>query len=187
MIKKLLVLCFLVFSFQARAQTFTSVPYVFTANTLFNTSQIMANFAALVNQGNAVAAALNNAVSNISPFPQSALVYFNENVCPSGWNLVSTVNGYFFRTYDTTGVIDPTLPAFNSGEPATIQAHAHGFGPIFTSVTSYSGVNTGAGASHAFYNFPINQAFAAWYTATTSGAGSVIAPKNVQLLLCSKN
>jgi hypothetical protein len=186
-----LALLFLLLCLPARGQTFTSVPYSFTGGTPANASQVMADFNALVTQGNAVAGHIQAQITALGlPFRGgSLLIYFYLPSCPTGWTSVAATNtnNYFVRGLDLGAGHDPVGQEFALGqiELPSILNHAHNVNNFISSVTLNA---ITAGSDGATPATGINQQFVVATNDPNSGQhGSTTYPKNVSLILCSKN
>jgi hypothetical protein len=182
----LLLLCL-----PARGQTFTAVPYSFVGGTLANAAQVMADFNALVTQGNAVAAHINSQLSSLG-LPATGgtlLIYFYLPSCPSGWTSVAAANSgnYFVRGLDLGAFNDPTGSELQLGriETATIVNHQHTQSALVSGYNTYP-FSFGSQALLAATN--VIQVSNVQTGIPNSGQhGATTYPKNVSLILCSKN
>jgi hypothetical protein len=178
----LLTLC--LFAAPARAQTFSAVPFNFVAGTPANASQVMADFQSIVNNGNSVANYINSQIAAVTPPPSATLMYFNLASCPTGWTLVTILNGYFVRGLDLGRGQDTTGTALSGTEAGIMQDHTHA-----TSVAGYqvnsAGVQISGSNSQAWAN-PSSQLFSSNPSAPSAG-GTEVRPKNISLLMCQKN
>jgi hypothetical protein len=182
---------FLLLCLPARGQTFTSVPYSFTGGTPANASQVMADFNALVTQGNAVAGHIQAQITALGlPFQGGSLmVYFYLPSCPTGWTSVATTNtnNYFVRGLDLGAGNDPVGQEFALGqiELPSILDHSHNVSPFVSSV-GLTQLATGSD-----YAYPVTgvttQASILTNNPNSGQHGSATYPKNVSLILCSKN
>jgi hypothetical protein len=187
--KKLLVLVFsFSASFAANAQTFSAVPYVFANGQIYNPSQVMADFQAVVNSGNSVAVAINNAIGGLVSFPSGALEFFNLSSCPTGWVDISEVpfpGYYFIRGLDNGAGVDPgnTLAEF---EPSTLQDHTHSYATGGLASDVVTGMETGGSPTQPFATGATFTSPSSTGTMIGGNPGSDTYPANVLLLLCGK-
>lgn len=176
----------LFFAGTANAQTFAPKPFTFVSGTPANASQVMANFQAFIDNGNAVSVDLANRIAAKQPFPAGAIAFFNLTACPTTWTLQSTYGTRFIRGLDLGRGQDPgnTLGQLESEQN---QGHKHFVsasigkttavldpekGKFDTGGSAFTGANKSGSSDHA----------------VNSGAhGTEVRPHNVSLLICKKN
>lgn len=168
----------------AQAQSFTTVPFIFIFGQPANASQVMADFQSVVNNGNAVANYINSQIAAVTPPPSGSLIYFNLASCPAGWALVNYGTN-FARGLDLGRGQDTTGTAQGGSEATTVQDHIHSTSPVVYTIGNVL-ITPGGSSTRAF------MASSSFATSPQTGAPSVTAgtearPKNVSLLLCSKN
>jgi hypothetical protein len=185
MIKTLLAA--LMFAGSCQAQTFSPVPFTFTYGTQANASQVQANFQSIVNNGNAVANAIQAQIAGVTPPPSGVFMFFNLSACPSGWLQSGYGTGVFLRGYDAGRGLDTTGTTIGSAEPPTLQDHTHTTSPTITA-TSTTGANFygGGGSVHRGYITQSNTSNPTTGYVTGANIGSTVIPKTVYLINCIK-
>jgi hypothetical protein len=166
------------------AQQFVQVPYVFQAQTVANASQVMADFNSVINNGNAVAAALQTQISAVVPLPSGALVFFYLAACPSGWTQNTAWAGRFVRGLDLGAGNDPTVPApkVMTTEAQGLLSHKHGNVSLLVSSNAVSIAFGGASNIYAPTGSEIIGG-----VGTNAAGSSTLVPANVGLIICKKN
>lgn len=176
----------LLFAGTASAQTFAPPPFTFTAGTTANASQMMANYKAVVDNGNAVSVDLANRIAAKQPFPAGTIAFFNLTTCPTGWTHQTCYGTRFVRGLDLGRGKDPnnTLGQLESDQN---QGHKH-----FVTAT---GGRTTVTFNSQKGKFDIGGN--AFTGATVSGSsnhpvdsgshGTEVRPDNVSLLICKKD
>lgn len=168
---------------QLRAQTFAPVPFTFAPGVVANASQVMADFNSVVNNGNAVALALNSQINAVLPFPSGSLVFFYLTVCPAGWTAVTGWDGKFVRGLDNGAGRDPDPGVtIDYIETAGLQSHTHGAASAAVS-SNQTGINFGGAAG--VWSAPGSE-FKVYNSPTAAAGSGTQAPINVVLLLCKK-
>jgi len=185
MIKTLLAA--LLFAGSCQAQTFSSVPFTFTYGTQANASQVQADFQSIVNNGNAVANAIQAQIAGVTPPPQGVNMFFNLSSCPSGWSQNGYGTGTFFRSYDAGRGLDTTGTAISASEPSALQDHTHTTSPTITA-TSTIGVQfySGSGSVNRGYMTQSNTSNPTTGSVSGANIGSTVIPKTVYLINCYK-
>ena len=133
----------------------TPLPYTITNSPTVDPNshtEVNANFASLISQGNAGQTALLASITNLGPIglPSGAVVfcYPSHGVCPAdgcptgyqvadGTNGTADTRGVYIRGLDTGGSVDPGR-SLASYQGDTFQQHSHGSINTFASITSYS-------------------------------------------------
>jgi hypothetical protein len=185
MIRTLLASLMLVGSCQA--QTFSSVPFTFTYGTQANASQVQADFQSIVNNGNAVANAIQAQIAGVTPPPSGVNMFFNLASCPSGWSQNGYGTGTFFRSHDAGRGLDTTGTPISSAESAALQDHTHTTSPTITA-TSTIGAQFYSGTGSVSRGYITQGTVSNPATGSVSGAniGSTVIPKTVYLINCYK-
>jgi hypothetical protein len=169
----------------AQTPSFTPVPYSFAPGDTVIPNQLMVNFLSLIASGNAVVSNLNSKVTALSPVPSGAIIFFDLSSCPATWTAVPATNGLFVRDLDSGAGVDPTGTALGGTETGGMQDHIH------NTDTPFIGV-----ASAATFAVAGPQTQPTQFTLTTNDVtgnpntgnhGAEVRPKNVSLILCSKD
>ena len=117
-------------------------------------------------------------------FPSGAVIPFNLNKCPIGWNEYALAYGRFIRGIDKSGAsIDPdALRSAGSVQPDMIKEHAHELSDV-TSKAHGPNNQSPHGYQKGGYSLRVR------YTGNAIGAlaGPETRPKNVALLYCEKS
>jgi len=172
----------------AKSQQFVTVPYIFSPGMVANASQVMADFNSLVNNGNAVATALNTQISSVIPLPSGSIVFFYNTACPTGWNQELGWQGLFIRGFDPGGVNDPTTPSHvATTETQGLLSHSHNAvtpNPITNSAdASVNLLSTSGNANGPFA--ASGSETTGTITVNSTGAATLL-PPSVGLILCKK-
>jgi hypothetical protein len=177
----------LMFAGSCQAQTFSSVPFTFTYGTQANASQVQANFQSIVNNGNAVANAIQAQIAGVTPPPSGVEMFFNLSSCPSGWNQLFYGTGVFLRGYDAGRGLDTTGTPISGAESAALQDHTHTTSPTITA-TSTIGAQFYGGSGSVNRGYITQSSTSNPTTGSVSGAniGSTVIPKTVYLIHCYK-
>jgi hypothetical protein len=139
----------------------TPLPYTITNSLTVDPNshtEVNANFASLISQGNAGQATLLASVTSLGPIglPAGAVVfcYPSHGVCPAdgcptgyqvadGTNGTADTRGVYIRGLDTGGTVDPGR-SLASYQADSFQQHTHGAMVVFSTITSYSSQMTSA-------------------------------------------
>jgi hypothetical protein len=169
------------------AQTFSPVPFTFTYGTQANASQVQANFQSIVNNGNAVANAIQAQIAGVTPPPSGVEMSFNLSACPSGWLQSGYGTGVFSRGYDAGRGLDTTGTGIAAGELPTLQDHTHTTSPTITA-TSTIGAQFYSGTGSVSRGYITQGTVSNPTTGSVIGAniGSTVIPKTVYLINCLK-
>ena len=170
-----------------QAQTFSAVPFTFTYGTQANASQVQANFQSIVNNGNAVANAIQAQIAGVTPPPSGVEMYFNLSSCPSGWAQIFYGTGVFSRGYDAGRGLDTTGTAIGAAESPALQDHTHTTSSTITA-TSTIGAQFYGGGGSVNRGYITQSSTSNPTTGSVSGAniGSTVIPKTVYLIHCYK-
>lgn len=183
---RILALLFALISGPAWAQSFSTVPYIFILGQPANASQVMANFNAVVAQGNSVANYIQSQIAAVTPPPSGSFLFFNLTSCPAGWTAAPGPG--FPRGLDLGRGQDTTGTPLGGVEFSTLQDHTHSTGNGATAMGTVSVVQGGGGAHQLNSASSINSVTNATSGGVTGAtSASVSFPKNVTLLLCQKN
>jgi len=188
---RLLITLILLLPLPAWAQSFNAPPYVFVNNTQFVASQLSANFAAMVTNGNSVVQNMQQQLNSKGAIPSGAMIYFNLTNCPTGWTDVEAANTSLFARYirgiDLGRGLDPTGTAIGGTEANALANHTHTISNFIVSNTTQPLSCVSCGSSLSFTT-NITYSTQLWKTSNplgvTSGANT---PYTASLLLCSKN
>jgi hypothetical protein len=133
----------------------TPLPYTITNSPTVDPNshtEVNANFASLISQGNAGQATLLASITSLGPIglPAGAVVfcYTSHGVCPAdgcptgyqvadGTNGTADTRGVYIRGLDTGGSIDPGR-ALASYQGDSFQQHSHGSMVVFSDIQSYT-------------------------------------------------
>jgi len=133
----------------------TPLPYTITNSPTVDPNshtEINANFASIISQGNAGQATLLASITNLGPIglPSGAVIFCSAGggVCPAdgcptgyqaanGTNGTADVRGVYIRGLDTGGSVDPGR-SLASYQADSFQQHSHGAIVAFSSITSYT-------------------------------------------------
>jgi len=169
--------------------SFTNVPYSFTNGPTFPfvPSQMMADYASIISQGNGAIGFLQNELSSLAPFKTGSIVMFWQNSCPAGWTYFNLTN-YFIRGADLGRGVDVTGTGVGGVEPSTLQNHAHSASGTWVASTS---AHSGVACTHACSgNVAVVTSLsysAGTFNSSSAGSGPYSNPKNIALLFCVKN
>jgi hypothetical protein len=140
----------------------TPLPYTITNSPTVDPNshtEVNANFASLISQGNAGQSALLASITSLGPvgLPSGAVIFCSAGggVCPAdgcptgyqvanGTNGTADVRGVYIRGLDTGGSVDPGR-SLASYQGDTFQQHSHGSIDTLASITNYSSQITSAG------------------------------------------
>jgi hypothetical protein len=168
---------------------FTNVPYSFTNGPTFPfvPSQMMADYASIISQGNGAVGNLQNELSTLAPFKSGSIVMFWQNSCPTGWTYFN-VAGYYIRGADLGRGLDTTGVTTGGSEGSTLQLHGHSASGTWVASTS---AHSGVSCTHACSsNTPVVTSLSysvGTFNSSSAGSGSSSNPKHVALLFCVKN
>jgi hypothetical protein len=177
----------------AAGQAFTQVPFVFQPNTQANASQVMADFQAIVNAGNAVANYIASEIAAVTPPPSGSIMWFNLSACPSGWTNIganfsgSDITGQYVRGLDLGAGNDPSGTGLLAFEVQQMQDHQHGLTSQVVNSVSTVTFGTGTTSNQQFYVVANPVGNPATGAVNSGRVGSIVRPKSVYLLICEKN
>lgn len=183
---KYLVFVLLLLPAVAKAQTFAAPPFTFVAGTLADASQMMANFQAFVNNGNAVSVDLQSRIKDKESFPSGTIAFFNLTACPTAWTLQTAFGTRFIRGLDLGRGKDPgnTLAQLETGQN---QGHKHfvtgSLGRTGVEFHATKGKVAAPGVAFTSGNFITNSS----QPVNSGSHGSTVRPDNISLLMCRKN
>jgi len=181
-----LLIAALMLAGSCQAQTFSSVPFTFTYGTQANASQVQADFQSIVNNGNAVANAIQAQIAGVTPPPSGVFMFFNLSSCPSGW----TQNAYgttFLRGDDAGRGLDTTGTAIGNPESPALQDHTHTTSPTITATSTIGAQFYGGGGSvNRGYITQSNTSNPTTGSVSGANIGSTVIPKTVYLIHCYK-
>ena len=181
----------------------TPLPYTVTNSPTVDPNshtELNADFASIVSQGNAGQASLLVSITGLGPIglPAGAVIFCSAGggVCPAdgcptgyqvadGTNGTADVRGVYIRGLDTGGSVDPGR-SLASYQGDTFQQHSHGAMVVFSSITSYTSQMTSAAPNGQIINAESASASPDTTGSITSGvAGNTeTRPYTVVLVAC---